>query len=64
MTMPDSTVVQPTYRKFHIHFCTVARWNEQGEIVEENLFYTHGHAQANRGASGRRKPEGRVKQVE
>lgn len=33
------TVVQPTSKKFHIDFCTVARWNEQGEIVEENLFY-------------------------
>ena len=39
MTMPDGTVVQPTCRKFHIDFCTVARWNEPGEIVEENLFY-------------------------
>jgi len=24
---------------FDIDFCTVAPWNEQGEIVEENLFY-------------------------
>lgn len=39
MTMPDGTVVQPTNGQFHIDFCTVARWNEQGEIVEENLFY-------------------------
>ncbi|PYX77882.1 MAG: ester cyclase [Acidobacteria bacterium] len=39
MTMPDGTVIQPTNKSFHIDFCTVARWNEQGQIVEENLFY-------------------------
>lgn len=39
MTMPDGAVVQPTNKKFHIDFCTVAHWNERGEIVEENLFY-------------------------
>jgi hypothetical protein len=39
MTMPDGTVVQPTNKKFHIDFCTVAHWNERGEIVEENLLY-------------------------
>ena len=39
MTMPDGTVVQPTNKSFHLDFCTVARWNEQGQIVEENLFY-------------------------
>lgn len=39
MNMPDGSVVQPTNKKLHIDFCTVARWNEQGEIVEENLFY-------------------------
>ena len=39
MTMPDGTVIQPTNKSFHVDFCTVARWNEQGQIVEENLFY-------------------------
>ena len=39
MTMPDGTVVRPTNKKFQIDFCTVAHWNERGEIVEENLFY-------------------------
>ncbi len=39
MTMPDGTVVQPTGKSFHIDFCTVARWNEQRQIVEENLVY-------------------------
>jgi hypothetical protein len=39
MTMPGGTVIQPTSKSFHVDFCTVARWNEQGQIVEENLFY-------------------------
>ena len=39
MTMPDRTVIQPTGKSFHIDFCTVAHWNEQGQIAEENLFY-------------------------
>jgi hypothetical protein len=39
MTMPNGSVVQPTNKSFKVNFCTVARWNEQGEIVEENLFY-------------------------
>lgn len=37
--MPDGSVIQPTNRSFGVDFCTVARWNENGEIVEENLFY-------------------------
>ncbi len=40
MTMPDGTVIWPTNMSFHIDFCTVARRNEQGQIVEENLFST------------------------
>ena len=39
MTMPDGTVIPATTRNFHIDFCTIARWNDQGQIVEENLFY-------------------------
>ena len=39
MTMPNGIVVQPTNKSFKVDFCTVARWNEQGEILEENLFY-------------------------
>ncbi len=38
MTMPDGTVIPPTNKSFHIDFCTVAHWNEHGEILEENLF--------------------------
>jgi hypothetical protein len=32
MTMPGGTVIQPTNKSFHVDFCTVARWNEQGQI--------------------------------
>ena len=39
MAMADGTVIQPTNKSFHIDFCTVAHWNEHGQIVEENLFY-------------------------
>jgi hypothetical protein len=30
MTMPSGTVIQPMNKSFHVDFCTVARWNEQG----------------------------------
>jgi hypothetical protein len=39
MTMADGTVIAPTNKGFTVDFCTVAHWNEKGEIVEENLFY-------------------------
>jgi hypothetical protein len=39
MTMPDGSVIQPTNKSFHIDFCKVARWDKNGQIVEENLFY-------------------------
>ena len=35
----DGKQIAPTRKSFHIEFCTVARWNEQGEILEERLFY-------------------------
>ena len=38
LTGPDGTVHQPTGKRFELEFCTVARWQD-GEIVEENLFY-------------------------
>ncbi|MEI7827451.1 MAG: ester cyclase [Euryarchaeota archaeon] len=28
----------PTNKKFQVEFCTVAHWNEKGEITEEKLF--------------------------
>ena len=39
MTMADGKVIAPTNKSFKVDFCTVAHWNENGEIVEENLFY-------------------------
>ena len=38
MKAGDRTI-PPTHRSFHVEFCTVATWNDQGEIVEERLFY-------------------------
>lgn len=38
MKMGPKTV-EPTHRSFHVEFCTVATWNERGEITEERLFY-------------------------
>ncbi len=38
MKGPDGKLIAPTNKKFHIEFCTVARWRN-GEIVEEKLFY-------------------------
>lgn len=31
--------IPPNGKSFEVDFCTVARWNDKGEIVEENLFY-------------------------
>lgn len=39
MKMPNGKRIQPTNKKFEVEFCTVAHWNENGEIVEEKLFY-------------------------
>jgi hypothetical protein len=38
LTGPDETVHQPTGERFALELCTGARWQD-GEIVEENLFY-------------------------
>jgi hypothetical protein len=34
----NGQMIQPTNKKFHIEFCTVARW-KNGKILEERLFY-------------------------
>ena len=39
MKGPDGKDVPPTNKKFDVEFCTVARWGEDGRIIEENLFY-------------------------
>lgn len=38
MVLADGTVIPPTGKSFDVDFCTVARW-DNGQIVEENLFY-------------------------
>jgi ketosteroid isomerase-like protein len=38
MKGPDGKEIPPTGKSFELDFCTVARW-QNGQIVEENLFY-------------------------
>lgn len=38
MKGPDGKDIAPTGKSFDVDFCTVARW-DNGQIVEENLFY-------------------------
>ena len=38
MIGPGGTEIPPTGKSFEVDFCTVAGW-DNGEIVEENLFY-------------------------
>jgi hypothetical protein len=35
----DGREIPPTGKSFDVDFCTVARWDENGQIIEENLFY-------------------------
>ena len=39
MKGPDGKVIPPTNKRFEVEFCTVAHWNDNGEILEEKLFY-------------------------
>ena len=39
MKGPGGKEIPPTGKSFDVDFCTVARWDENGQIVEENLFY-------------------------
>ena len=39
MKGPDGKDIAPTGKSFDVDFCTVARWDESGQIIEENLFY-------------------------
>jgi SnoaL-like polyketide cyclase len=38
MKRPDGNMIPATNKRFEIEFCTVAHW-ENGEIIEEKLFY-------------------------
>ena len=35
----DGKMIQPTGKRFDVDFCTVAHWDKDGQIMEENLFY-------------------------
>lgn len=35
----DGKEIPPTGKSFEVDFCTVARWDDKGQIIEENLFY-------------------------
>jgi ketosteroid isomerase-like protein len=35
----DGKEISPTGKSFEVDFCTVARWDDKGQIIEENLFY-------------------------
>lgn len=39
MRGPDGKDIPPTGKSFDTEFCTVARWDDAGRLVEENLFY-------------------------
>ena len=36
---PDGKEIPATGKRFEVDFCTVARWDDEGRIIEENLFY-------------------------
>jgi ketosteroid isomerase-like protein len=42
MAGPDGKDIVPTGKRFEVQFCTVARWGDDGRIIEENLFYDLG----------------------
>jgi ketosteroid isomerase-like protein len=39
MKGPGGKEIAPTGKSFEVDFCTVARWDDKGQIIEENLFY-------------------------
>ena len=39
MQGPDGKTMAPTGKGFDVEFCTVAHWDDNGQITEENLFY-------------------------
>ena len=39
MADPNGRDIPPTGKSFEVDFCTVAHWSDEGEIIEENLFY-------------------------
>ena len=39
MVVPNGTVIQPTGKKYHLPMATLGRWNKQGVMDEEYLFW-------------------------
>jgi len=39
MAGPNGVDIPPNGKSFEVDFCTVAHWSDDGEIIEENLFY-------------------------
>ncbi len=39
MVMADGTVIQPTGKRYHLPMATLGRWNKQGVMDEEYLFW-------------------------
>ena len=39
MKAPDGSEIPPTGKAFDVDFYTVARWDPDGQIIEENLMY-------------------------
>jgi hypothetical protein len=39
MAGPNGVEIPANGKSFEVDFCTVARWSDDGEIIEENLFY-------------------------
>ena len=39
MRTPDGKEIPPTGKSFEVDLCTVARWDDNGQIIEEIIFY-------------------------
>lgn len=39
MRTPDGKEIPPTGKSFDVDLCTVARWDDNGQIIEEIIFY-------------------------
>lgn len=39
MAGPNGRMIHPTEQEVEVEFCTVAQWDDKGEIVQERLFY-------------------------
>ncbi len=39
MVLADGTVIQPTRKAYHLPMATLGRWNKQGVMDKEYLFW-------------------------